>query len=90
ETVFEEHACQLQSPTYAVGREILLENSRAGFAVSSPLGRVEELTLQMQGRHQEVNAALAVTTAQLIKPHFPTITNETIRQGLSQAIWPGR
>ncbi|WP_105127995.1 folylpolyglutamate synthase/dihydrofolate synthase family protein [Streptococcus suis] len=88
--VFEEQARQFQSPTYAVGREILLENSRAGFAVSSPLGRVEGLRLQMQGRHQEVNAALAVTTAQLISPHFPTITNETIRQGLSQAIWPGR
>ncbi|HEM5421566.1 bifunctional folylpolyglutamate synthase/dihydrofolate synthase [Streptococcus suis] len=90
--VFEDHASQLQSPTYAVGREILLENSRAGFAVSSPLGRVEELKVLMQGRHQEVNAALAVTTAQLIKPHFPIITNETIRQGLglSQAIWPGR
>lgn len=90
EAVFEEQARLLQSPTYAVGREILLENSRAGFAVSSPLGRVEDLRLLMQGRHQEVNAALAVTTAQLIKPHFPTITNETIRQGLSQAIWPGR
>ncbi|MGQ7354119.1 bifunctional folylpolyglutamate synthase/dihydrofolate synthase [Streptococcus suis] len=88
--VFEDYARRLQSPTYAVGREILLENSRAGFAVSSPLGRVEDLRLLMQGRHQEVNAALAVTTAQLIKPHFPTITNETIRQGLSQAIWPGR
>lgn len=90
EAVFEEQARQLQSPTYAVGREILLENSRAGFAVSSPLGRVEDLRLLMQGRHQEVNAALAVTTAQLISTHFPKITNETIRQGLSQAIWPGR
>ncbi|MDW8706694.1 folylpolyglutamate synthase/dihydrofolate synthase family protein [Streptococcus suis] len=88
--VFEEQSRQLQSPTYAVGREILLENSRAGFAVSSPFDRVEDLRLQMQGCHQEVNAALAVTTAQLISPHFPTITNETIRQGLSQAIWPGR
>ncbi|HEM6182680.1 bifunctional folylpolyglutamate synthase/dihydrofolate synthase [Streptococcus suis] len=88
--VFEEQARQLQSPTYAVGREILLENSRAGFAVSSLFDRVEDLRLQMQGRHQEVNAALAVTTAQLISPDFPKITDETIRQGLSQAIWPGR
>lgn len=90
EAVFEEQARQLQSPTYAVGREILLENSRADFAVSSPFGRVEDLRLQMQGRHQEVNAALAVTTAQLFSPDFPKITNETISQGLSQAIWPGR
>ncbi|MGQ7409151.1 bifunctional folylpolyglutamate synthase/dihydrofolate synthase [Streptococcus suis] len=90
EAVFEDHASQLQSPTYEVGREIVLENSRAGFAVSSPFGRVEDLRLQMQGRHQEVNAALAVTTAQLLSPDFPKITNETIRQGLSQAIWPGR
>ncbi|HFI0543239.1 TPA: folylpolyglutamate synthase/dihydrofolate synthase family protein [Streptococcus suis] len=88
--VFEEQARQLQSPTYAVGREILLENSRAGFAVSSLFDRVEDLRLQMQGRHQEVNAALAVTTAQLISSDFPKITNETISQGLSQAIWPGR
>lgn len=90
EAVFEEYAHQLQSPTYSVEREILLENSRAGFAVSSPFGRVEDLRIQMQGRHQEVNAALAVTTAQLIRPHFPKITKETISQGLSQAIWPGR
>ncbi|HEM5927989.1 TPA: bifunctional folylpolyglutamate synthase/dihydrofolate synthase [Streptococcus suis] len=88
--VFEEYAHQLQSPTYTVGREILLENSRAGFAVSSPFGRVEDLRIQMQGRHQEVNAALAVTTAQLISPDFPKITKETISQGLFQAIWPGR
>ncbi|HEL1985113.1 TPA: bifunctional folylpolyglutamate synthase/dihydrofolate synthase, partial [Streptococcus suis] len=88
--VFEEYARQFQSPTYAVGREIILENSRAGFAVASPLGHIEDLRLQMQGRHQEVNAALAVTTAQLISPDFPKITNETISQGLSQAIWPGR
>ncbi|MFX4091051.1 bifunctional folylpolyglutamate synthase/dihydrofolate synthase, partial [Streptococcus suis] len=66
--VFEEFAHQLQSPTYTVGREILLENSRSGFAVSSPFGRVEDLRIQMQGRHQDVNAALAVTTAQLISP----------------------
>lgn len=90
EAVFEDHASQLQSPTYEVGREIVLENSRAGFAASSPFGRVEDLRLQMQGRHQEVNAALAVTTAQILSPDFPKITNETIRQGLSQAIWPGR
>ncbi len=44
----------------------------------------------MQGHHQEVNAALAVTTAQLLSPDFPKIINESIRQGLSQAIWPGR
>ncbi|MBL6538986.1 bifunctional folylpolyglutamate synthase/dihydrofolate synthase [Streptococcus suis] len=88
--VFEEQARQLQSPAYAVGREIVLENSRAGFVVSSPFGRVEDLTLLMQGRHQEVNAALAVTTAQLISPDFPKITKETISQGLSQTIWPGR
>ncbi|MBY5010620.1 folylpolyglutamate synthase/dihydrofolate synthase family protein [Streptococcus suis] len=90
EAVFEDHASQLQSPTYEVGREIVLENSRAGCAASSPFGRVEDLRLQMQGRHQEVNAALAVTTAQILSPDFPKITNETIRQGLSQAIWPGR
>lgn len=88
--VFEEYARQLQSPTYAVGREILLENSRAGFAVSSPFGRVEDLRLQMQGRHQEANAALAVMTAQVLSDRFPAIQPQTIRQGLSQAIWPGR
>ncbi|MBS8069864.1 bifunctional folylpolyglutamate synthase/dihydrofolate synthase, partial [Streptococcus suis] len=35
-------------------------------------------------------AALAVTTTQLLSLDFPKITKETIRQGLSQAIWPGR
>ncbi|WP_156019561.1 bifunctional folylpolyglutamate synthase/dihydrofolate synthase [Streptococcus ruminantium] len=88
--IFEEQACRLQSRTYALERDILLESSDADFAVSTLLGRVDGLILQMQGQHQKANAALAVTAAQLLKTEFPVITNDTIRQGLSQAIWLGR
>ncbi|WP_170243114.1 folylpolyglutamate synthase/dihydrofolate synthase family protein [Streptococcus suis] len=88
--VFEDYAHDIDSPTFALGREIVLEHGRARFAVTTPYGEVSDLTLAMQGRHQEANAALAVMTAQVLSDRFPAIQPQTIRQGLSQAIWPGR
>lgn len=88
--VFEEYARDMESPTFALGREIVLEHGRADFTVTTPYGEVSDLRLVMQGHHQEANAALAVMSAQVLSDRFPAVQPQTIRRGLSQAIWPGR
>lgn len=48
-----------------------------------------DLSLQMAGRHQALNAALAVRTIEEVKRKYPEL-NCDVRQGLADARWPGR
>jgi dihydrofolate synthase/folylpolyglutamate synthase len=41
------------------------------------------------GAHQQVNAALALATVEILKKQIP-LSTEKIREGLSNVIWPGR
>jgi dihydrofolate synthase/folylpolyglutamate synthase len=45
--------------------------------------------LSLGGRHQRLNAALAVATVRAVEPHIP-VAPETILKGLSDVHWPGR
>ena len=90
EAVFRVHAEQLSSPVYALGQEIALLRQPQGLALSTPVGGLDALQLRMLGRHQETNAALAATTALLLRSRFPDLTEVAIREGLALAHWPGR
>ncbi len=48
-----------------------------------------DLSLQLAGRHQAQNAALAIKTIEVIMKKYPVI-NCDVRQGLADARWPGR
>lgn len=89
-TVFEQTAKTLNSPTYCLGRDMVLENSRAGWQIETPQGSLRDVQLLMAGQHQAHNAALAVTTAFLLAEEFPNLTPETMQTGLAKAFWPGR
>ncbi len=47
------------------------------------------LSLQLAGRHQALNAALAIKTIEVIMKKYPDMHCD-IRQGLADARWPGR
>lgn len=89
-SVFEQAAKTLDSPTYRLGRDMVLENSRAGWQIQTPQGSLRDVQLLMTGQHQAQNAALAVTTAFLLAERFPKLTPETMQTGLAKAFWPGR
>jgi dihydrofolate synthase/folylpolyglutamate synthase len=54
------------------------------------VGSYKDLTTPLLGRHQIVNAALAVQTAAILSQKGFAVSETAIRQGLSQCRWPGR
>ena len=53
-------------------------------------GRFQDLHLPLLGEHQLKNAAVVLTTADVLKTRGWAITDENIRQGLATVRWPGR
>ena len=53
-------------------------------------GRFHDLHLPLLGEHQLKNAAVVLTTADVLKARGWAITDENIRQGLAAVRWPGR
>ena len=53
-------------------------------------GRFQALHLPLLGEHQLKNAAVVLTTADVLKTRGWAITDENIRQGLAAVRWPGR
>ena len=53
-------------------------------------GRFQALHLPLLGEHQLKNAAVVLTTADVLKARGWAITDENIRQGLATVRWPGR
>ncbi len=70
-----------------------LEGERGTMTLVSgvdPARRLENLELSLQGRHQRLNAALAVAAAARLPGFHDRISDEAIRRGLREARWPGR
>ena len=51
---------------------------------------ITDVRLSLLGAHQPKNAALAITAAQLLRAHFPTVTDENIAHGMGVTVWRGR
>lgn len=47
-------------------------------------------TIALAGRHQQENALVALAALNVIKPHFPTLTIQTVSRGLAKVTWLGR
>ncbi|MBQ7343980.1 MAG: folate family ECF transporter S component [Clostridia bacterium] len=54
------------------------------------VSNLESLHLALLGIPQPYNAALAVKAANVLSAHFPSVTEESIRQGISAVRWPAR
>ena len=53
-------------------------------------GRFEALELPLLGQHQLYNAAVVLTTMDVLKEQGWNISDEAIRKGLASVSWPGR
>ena len=58
--------------------------------VTSPDGRRGQYHLNLLGAHQYSNGTVAIAALHTVQPHFPTLTDEAIWQGLATTIWRGR
>jgi len=90
ETVLRAAAEALQAPFGEVDLSLLSPISHALHGQVFSFGDLQELRIQMLGQYQMENAALAITASHKLSGLGFPITDEQIRRGLAEAIWPGR
>lgn len=52
--------------------------------------RLRTLTIPLAGPHQQENAAVALAALDVVRPHFSTLTDEALEEGMATVFWPGR
>ena len=92
--VIKQTAQSLEAPYVQLSKDITVSDishtdSTQSFTFAMGDTVFEKLELQMLGRHQVNNAALAVAAVTLLKDEFP-ILKTSIREGLYKAKWKGR
>ncbi|MFF2588431.1 bifunctional folylpolyglutamate synthase/dihydrofolate synthase [Peribacillus butanolivorans] len=90
--VIEEKAASADVPYYQLGRDFYVNDvkqSKHGqsFSISLDNRSIRKIDLQMLGRHQIDNAALAVAAVMLV---IEGIDEKSIRKGIGEAKWNGR
>lgn len=91
--VLRDRAAAAGSPLYVHRRDFFSENVSDDPEVPKfnyqGLQRYSDLTVPLAGLHQEVNASLAVRTAEIIQAGHPELCFD-IPRGIGQVRWPGR
>ncbi|MEW6660734.1 MAG: folylpolyglutamate synthase/dihydrofolate synthase family protein [Thermodesulfobacteriota bacterium] len=82
---------ELQAPIYVRGRDFRARGRLRGrFDYRGLFGEMPNLSLNLVGRHQYGNAALALAVIELLKKAGLGIEEAAIREGLLETRWPGR
>ena len=88
-----------QAPLISVGSEFASERvgehwmytgEGQNLTVTAPDGAQIRYQLSLLGAHQYENGAVAIAALHTVQPHFPTLTDEAIHQGLATTVWRGR
>ncbi|MFP4056355.1 MAG: bifunctional folylpolyglutamate synthase/dihydrofolate synthase [Candidatus Brocadiia bacterium] len=81
----------LQAPLRLVGRDIALVDRGRHFAVRTPRRSYPRLRVPLVGRHQRVNAAMAVALAEeAMAARGLRLTSPIVREGLAAVRWRAR
>ena len=85
-----ELAREQRAPAYFLGSDFkfFLKN-KVRFDYKGLKRDLSDLTVNLHGRHQRANAAVAIAALELARETFP-IDDQTIRRGLASVVWPGR
>jgi len=75
---------------YAVNKDIFYEKTAKGFSVMGIFGEYPNLEINLLGRHQLINATVAVGVIEALRFYNINIDIDSIRGGLYNTIWPGR
>ncbi|PIQ87166.1 MAG: bifunctional folylpolyglutamate synthase/dihydrofolate synthase [Candidatus Omnitrophica bacterium CG11_big_fil_rev_8_21_14_0_20_43_6] len=81
---------KFQAKLYEIGKQIKYSDSGEGFWIRGFKNKYNNLHLNLLGTHQAANAALAVGLVEGLSFHGFKVTADAIRQGLKEALWPGR
>lgn len=81
---------KFQAKLYEVGRQIRYFKSKRGLVIKGFKNDYKNLHLRLLGKHQLANAALAVGLVEGLSFYGFNFKASAIRQGLYNAVWPGR
>ncbi len=90
-SLFEKKCREAKSPFYAWGRDF--RGRRLGPGLMSFQGRHHrwpKLPLGLAGRHQTLNASLALAAAEVLMEKGFSLEEKHLREGLAETKWPGR
>lgn len=88
--VIEEVAKEKNSPLFVLDRDIEYQINHSKFSVWGDGFKHQDLEIRLLGRHQVLNAALAISVIELLRKKGINISLKELRRGLKKAIWPGR
>ena len=86
--VIRDEAERLSAPIYTPEEYTVTESSLYGTVMDC--GNIRDVYVPLLGIHQPKNASVAITAANILRSHFDTITDDTVRRGISDTVWPGR
>lgn len=81
---------EVGSKLYEVGKDIFYDIKKSGFDVRGIFDTYPDLKLRLPGKHQLINATVAVGVIETLRLHNINVGIDAIRDGLYNAVWPGR
>ena len=75
---------------YEVGKDIEYKKTRNGFSVKGVFGEYPDLKIRLLGKHQLINATVALGAIEGLRMHNINIGSDAVREGLYNTAWPGR
>jgi dihydrofolate synthase/folylpolyglutamate synthase len=89
--LFRQRCRELAAPLYLGGVDFKTRARPGGhFSYQGLKLRLDELTVNLPGRHQLRNAAVALAVLELLQEQGFPVTEANIREGLAGIRWPGR
>lgn len=83
-------ALEREAPLSVVGRQWQCSGTGQDATITDPTGHQTTYHLSLIGAHQYENATVAAAALHTVQPHFPTLTESAIAQGLATTVWRGR
>jgi len=89
--IFQQRCRELQAPMYTGGVDFKTRaNSRGSFSYAGMKRTLENLRVNLPGRHQYKNAAVALAVIELLQEQGWLIPEQAVREGLAGVRWRGR
>ncbi|MBU0709557.1 MAG: hypothetical protein KJ793_02475, partial [Candidatus Omnitrophica bacterium] len=88
--VIRDRCKKMKVKLFEVGKDIFYEKQAERFSVLGAFAEYPGLEIKLLGRHQVINAALAVGIIEGLRFYDIILNAYSIRQGLYHTLWPGR
>ncbi|MCX5695944.1 MAG: bifunctional folylpolyglutamate synthase/dihydrofolate synthase [Candidatus Omnitrophica bacterium] len=81
---------QENAKLFLVGKDIKYSGSENKFRVTTPYADYKDLKIRLCGRHQVLNAAMALAAVSALGKCNIKVRIDSIKKGLYNTLWPGR